>query len=93
MSAIGQRQAAVSRVWATLYNRDGVVKGHVEVSEIREAFEATLNLAFLFLLSRKPLLLLLVLLLLLLIATSARFQNPAVEARSTNHYSVSDSRP
>jgi len=44
-----------------------------------------LSLAVLFLLIRKPLLLLLVLLSLLLIATSARFQNPAVEARSTNH--------
>jgi hypothetical protein len=54
------------------------------VSVIREAFEAALNLG-LFLLSRKFLLLLLLLPLLLLIATSARFQNPAVEARSTNH--------
>ena len=66
--------------WATLYNRVGVVKRHVECPRL-----GALNLAFLFLLSRKPLLLLLVLPLLLLIAASARFQNPAVEARSTNH--------
>ena len=51
--------------------------------ETRGAFEAAMNLAVLFLLSRKPLLLPLVLL--LLIATSARFRNPAVEAHSTNH--------
>ena len=55
------------------------------MSEISEAVEAALHLAVLFLLIRELLLLLLVLPLLLLIATQARFQNHAVDARSTNH--------
>jgi hypothetical protein len=55
------------------------------VSVIREAFEAALNLVVLILVIRKLLPLVLLLPLLLLIATSARFQNPAVETRSTNH--------
>jgi len=64
------------------------------MSVIRGPFEAALNLTVLFLLSRKPLLLFLVLLLLVLMATSARFQNPAVEARSTNHlFGLLYSRP